>query len=65
LERAEQFFDYQRCESDISCFKKERDAIKSTGRMACSVLMMAYKTDWAVVIGRCAVMVMKYRHECG
>jgi hypothetical protein len=65
LERAEYLFDYQRCESDIWCFKKEKDTIKSTGRMAHSVLMMAYKTDWTVVIGRCAIMVMEYRHECG
>jgi hypothetical protein len=27
--------------------------------------MMAYKTDGTIVIGRCVIMVMEYRHECG
>jgi hypothetical protein len=65
LERGEYSFDYYRCGIDIWCFKKERDTIKRNGRLACRVLMMVYKTDGTIVIGRCVIMVMEYRHECG
>jgi hypothetical protein len=65
LERGEYLLDYQRCGSDIYCFKEERDTIKSNSRLACRVLMMAYKADWAVVVNGGVMMVMKSRHECG
>jgi hypothetical protein len=65
LGRGEYLLDYQRCGSDIYGFKEKRDTIKSNGRMACSVLMITYKTDGAVVIGHCVIMVMENRHECG
>jgi hypothetical protein len=33
--------------------------------MTCRVLMMAYKTNGAVVVVNRVIMVMEHRHECG
>ena len=65
LERGEYSIGNYRCGSDIYCFNKKRDTIKSISRLTCRVLMMAYKTNGAVVVVNRVIMVMEHRHECG
>jgi hypothetical protein len=49
----------------VYCFKKKRDAIKSNNCLACRVLMMTDKTNGAVVIVGCVVVVMGHSHKRG
>lgn len=65
LERDEYSISNYGCRSDIYCFNKKGGTIKSISRMTYRVLMMADKTNGAVVVGNRVIMVMEHHNESG